>query len=768
MSVCMKVSLVVILVMMVSSVRAEVSVDWYQHYGDANDTEIFTDMAVDESGTTYITLLDRDPVLGYGYTTIKYDSNGIEQWADFYETPSNAFDIPAALDVDSQGNVYVAGDEGNGLVLIKYSPIGTIEWIGNSPNMPAPIGPEDMVIDDQDNIFVTGYTYGSPDSNYVIVKYTPDSNIAVWATQYDSGDNDRPRLITADKNGNVYVSGENLDSHCYVTVKYDSNGTWQWASSFNPPGYTADWANEVRDIAIDSTGHIYVAGDFKMNGSIAGCLVQYAPDSNIPQWYSIYDNGVDGRIEAMAIDSHDDIYLTGRKVVDSELACVVLKYASDSNVLVWGSIYDACDGADIYWDYGTSVDIGQDGYVYVGGSTGYNDNQNIGDFLILKYSPDSNIPLWWLSYGDPNVEETIGGIGLDAQNNIYVSGGNTWKYASHSDILTFKVIEITLPEEPTVYTSPSLIRNGSFERDGAISDISTFAPRYWWDVNLPDTENFGSKVTDGWSTCGDHSLLLYSDLFAACGAGEMAFVSQDVLMDEVQELTFDVRLVSSFGGWNADVRTALVLLDDQVIWNSDEFTPDANDELRDMQVLLDVNDGNMHTLSLAMVSDIDEESPDFVEYRVYWDFVKFNLYCDGMGYLREDIDHDCDVDFDDFALLAQHWLTPDAAYRYDLYEDSEVDVFDLNKLADHWLNTTDAAQCGQPNFQTPLLLDGDLNDDGVIDLKDYGIFVEGLESQTVTNRNDINRDGEIDVRDMDTLFKDWLIKSWFYELDEYN
>ena len=51
-----------------------------------------------------------------------------------------------------------------------------------------------------------------------------------------------------------------------------------------------------------------------------------------------------------------------------------------------------------------------------------------------------------------------------------------------------------------------------------------------------------------------------------------------------KQITFDVRLFSSIGSWNSSIRTAYVMVDDQIVWNSDEHTPSGDGLLPDQFV----------------------------------------------------------------------------------------------------------------------------------------------------------------------------------------
>jgi uncharacterized delta-60 repeat protein len=90
---------------------------------------VFISIALDDSANAYVSGF----VFSGGATdfaTVKYDTNGIEQWSQLYNGPGNSYDGTYAIAVDNNRNVVVAGySTGNGTdydyTTIKYSQSGT-------------------------------------------------------------------------------------------------------------------------------------------------------------------------------------------------------------------------------------------------------------------------------------------------------------------------------------------------------------------------------------------------------------------------------------------------------------------------------------------------------------------------------------------------------------------------------------------------------------------------------------------------------------------
>jgi len=324
-----------------------------------------------------------------------------------------------------------------------------------------------------------------------------------------------------------------------------------------------------------------------------------------------------------------------------------------------------------------------------------------------------------------------------------------------------------------VQAGVSIIMNGSFEDNGhEVPDITTEAPRRWCDVNFPSDE-FGGEVKTGWSTHGygdgdGNSLTLYSKSLGTFYAGDMAMVSQQVYLADANRIIFDLKLSSSasISPWDPNLRTAVVLIDGNVIWDSNDLELNQDGEYVG-QIEGDVNgisDANLHKLSLGIRANVDEEFPTYLSprYNARWDFVKFNTHCGGFGYLPEDLNRDCYVNFVDFVTLANRWLEQNPASKYDLSEDGVVDEYDVMVFAEGWLDCTDWQD---NNCYEAELLAADLDDNGVVDLRDFAILAGGWSCEEDCIKGDIVRDGVVDYDDIFELSEQWLQQSWLYGLE---
>lgn len=239
------------------------------------------------------------------------------------------------------------------------------------------------------------------------------------------------------------------------------------------------------------------------------------------------------------------------------------------------------------------------------------------------------------------------------------------------------------------------IINGSFEADGLINDITRQDPNGWI-VSVPtDTVKFTAKTDNSWKTDGNYSLFISSQWFTAFAAGDMATVSQQVYLTDVNEIKFDLKLDTYTGlAWDSTDATAVVMIDDEVVWEPNNADPDLRGQY-DQSFKIDskYKDDNPHTLSLGLRINVDTENGFFEFYRAWWDSIECtNIICDGGGLLDGDFNQDCYVDIYDLQLAADVWLAEvPASDIYNLYKGDDIDnngivnFLDFSILAGNWL-----------------------------------------------------------------------------------
>ena len=240
------------------------------------------------------------------------------------------------------------------------------------------------------------------------------------------------------------------------------------------------------------------------------------------------------------------------------------------------------------------------------------------------------------------------------------------------------------------------IVNGSFEDDGTIDDIVAQEPN-GWDVNVPSGQ-FTGKTEASWSTDGRFSLSLSSQWFTAFAAGDAGTVSQVVFLDDVNEITFDLKLSTYTGlGWDPNNATVVGMIDDEVVWEPNSASSDIRGVYTGQSYAVQdkYRDENPHKLSFGLRINVDTANGFFEFYRVWWDSIDCVIYCGGGGLLAGDFNRDCRVDVNDLDQAVDVWLLEVGSDdKHNLFRDDDlagfgtINFFDLAILADNWLHSS--------------------------------------------------------------------------------
>jgi len=292
------------------------------------------------------------------------------------------------------------------------------------------------------NVYVTGISYGSGTGyDYATIKYDPNGN-ELWVERYNGPDNswDSARAMTLDDNDNIYVTGSSYSATSvdYATIKYDTDGNELWVARYNGPGNSGDYA---RAVAIDSSGYVYVTGHSYSGTSDDYITIKYSPDSNIPLWVVMYSGpeNSDDLPCAIAADSNNNIYVTGSEVYwESEYSgYATIKYDTDGNEL-WVARYGSL--SDDFYGLPKAIAVDSNDNIYVTGYSRSGTGSVYAAYTIIKYSPDSNEPLWVVTYSEGDNNNYAEAIAVDSNENVYVTGRNLYYGTGGglSDYLTIK------------------------------------------------------------------------------------------------------------------------------------------------------------------------------------------------------------------------------------------------------------------------------------------------------------------------------------------
>jgi hypothetical protein len=323
-------------------------------------------IAVDSSGNIYITGYHTSGLdfgggitvadeAGVGMFVAKYNSAGVVQWAT---GPTGAGDdYGRGIGVDSSGNVYIGGyqtsgldfgggitvaDEGGtGIFLVKYNSAGVVQW-ATGPSGTGNDQGRAMAVDSSGNSYITGYDTSGLDFGggitvadevgvgMFVAKYN-SAGVVQWATGPTGGGDDYGYGTAVDSSGNVYVTGYHTlglnfgggvtvsdeTNDGLFTVKFNSAGAVQWAS-----GPTGAGNEHGQDVAVDSSGNVYVVGYHTLGMNFGGGITVADEGSDgvfvvkynsvgVAQWAAGPVGAGQDEGYGIALDSSNSVYLTG-------------------------------------------------------------------------------------------------------------------------------------------------------------------------------------------------------------------------------------------------------------------------------------------------------------------------------------------------------------------------------------------------------------------------------------------------------------------------
>ncbi len=270
---------------------------------------------------------------------VKFDESGNRQWTTDLATA--AYEQYNAVAADPLGNVFVLGSTNGNLVqpnagyddaiIRKYDANGSLLW---SKQMGTELGDTFFAadVDSNGNLYVAGHTEASlysPNANtalcgrcfsndVIVAKFDNDGH-EVWSRQFGAIWADAATGLAVDDAGNIFVAGHTGgklgdsaigDTDTFV-VKIDSDGQRQWIQQLGTTGVDFSYA-----IATDQRGAAYVtisSYSFLTTGipSDYDTSVTKFDSNGIRIWDSVFATEGQDQIHGVAVDAFGGVYVTG-------------------------------------------------------------------------------------------------------------------------------------------------------------------------------------------------------------------------------------------------------------------------------------------------------------------------------------------------------------------------------------------------------------------------------------------------------------------------
>ena len=357
------------------------------------DNDRGAQLVLDANANVYVVGTSRGNGTSDDIVTIKYDSAGTQLWASYFNGAANGSEEGRAIDVNSTGDVFVCGvspDAGfiNDGVAIKYNSAGVQQW-AQLYNGTASGTDEflDLIIDGSSNVYVTGHTEATGvNFNVLTIKYN-SAGTQQWLMTYDgaAASGDYGKSITLDLNNNVIVASQSFATNQWMdilTIKYSNAGSQLWTARYN---HAANRFEDAWDVKCDAAGFIYVVGQGQAvgnNSTPPDCVTLKFSPAGGQVWVKRWDGGFsndDDRAFCVALDDTANVYVGGYSRNGSNLDYITIKYDSSGTeefALRFNSQYNR--------DEQINAIAVKSGSIYVTGSS--SSSAVNSDYLTLKYS----------------------------------------------------------------------------------------------------------------------------------------------------------------------------------------------------------------------------------------------------------------------------------------------------------------------------------------------------------------------------------------------
>ncbi len=320
-------------------------------------------------------------------------------WSVNFDGPLSQYEEPYGVALDSNSNVYVVG----------YSPWNSIfhvdlylgKWNSSGTNlynatMGYPLADhvlgKGIAIDNRtSDIYIVGYTQMNAPStarDIYLGKFNSTNGNNIWNRTLNGlkDKEDYGYGVAVDNNSNIYVTGwihwNNETTYDIYLGKWNSSGTNLWNTTVDMLPNGSSTKHELGyGVAADSLGYVYVTGGSWTNNTTTALYLGKFNSSGNNLWNLTVNN-----------PRGSGSFFGGKSIV----------IYNNTNIYVVG------DGP---WSSGTSSDI----------------------YLGKFNSSGSNLFNFTLN-GPQNSNDYGGGVTLDNNSNIYISGFSLWNYPTHFDV----------------------------------------------------------------------------------------------------------------------------------------------------------------------------------------------------------------------------------------------------------------------------------------------------------------------------------------------
>jgi|SRR5579862_84073 len=412
---------------------------WVDRYnGVQNNEDQATAIAIDNAGNIIVGGYSIE-IAGLGYTTIKYSPSGIGLWTNHYQV--TGIDKIQSVAVDGSGGVYVAGTSGTNITTLKYTSNGVPVWTNSYSTTNSSLSLGGLAVDTSGNAYILPNYLDI--NSFITVKYDVNGNPA-WTNsfQFFPGSTDIASDIAVDTSGNVFVTGFDSTSGglMFLTIKYGSDGSTRW---INP--YSLVNLESASRVIVDPQGNVIVAGDSQGGTSSHRYPIVKYSNAGALLWTNSVPAAdyVGGGVPQITTDPAGNIFIVGGTPGSSSVDYTSIKFSSAGVPLWTNRFVDSNGGSQAL--FGAATDNAGNLYWSIESAAPFGTNYN---YVTLKYSSNGT-PVWTNRYTGPSPtsDNTPRAMTVDKAGGVYVTGtssssGNSfnaldWATVKYADNLRY-------------------------------------------------------------------------------------------------------------------------------------------------------------------------------------------------------------------------------------------------------------------------------------------------------------------------------------------
>ncbi len=455
----------------------------------------------DATGNVFVTGQSFQTFNGGNFTTVKYDANGSQLWADHYtNTQATYNNYGKRLVIDKWQNVYAVGttalNDGD-LAICKYNSTGKIWGKNYEPYWFSTYDDYgiDMDVDSSGNFYAIARVT-SPSGN-LFDMYTikcDSSGTKIWDNNYTGASaDDYPVAIDVAPGGTAYALLQSFNffgtaTQDITTLQFLSGGVQNWFSKYNGSGSAEDYPTSIK---VDAAENQYVCGtaDAGANNDMVA-MKQNIYGTRL--WVATYNGTANGNDTAISETwlPNGFVVVTGKckEIINATIVDAFVTMVIDSGTIVWSNKFF---GTDSLGAAPSQMITDAQGNIYICGYENLIGGTKNG--CIIKYDSNGNL-LWNISYdAGVNQNDKFNSITLDFNNDILVTG-QTFTTATNANYVTVKyantptaIEEEGFISEFVLYPNPAqtFVTIAFNMRDGKNLSVSVMdvAGRDVWNLN---------------------------------------------------------------------------------------------------------------------------------------------------------------------------------------------------------------------------------------------------------------------------------------------